>query len=74
MTNWVDSSNPPVISYVSTTARDQLSFDLAAFIKDSVANNYGITNSMYLSIVFGGFEIWGGGNNLSLDKFCVKVN
>lgn len=71
---WVDSSNPPVISYVSTTARDQLSFDLAAFIKDSVANNYGITNSMYLSIVFGGFEIWGGGNNLSLDKFCVKVN
>ncbi len=70
---WVDSSNPPCISYVSTTPLDKLDYDLNNFIQDSVTNNYGITSSMYLSIVFGGFEIWGGADGLTANAFCANV-
>jgi len=70
---WVDSSNPPCISYVSTTPIEGLKFDLNDFIKDSVTQGYGITSSMYLSIVFGGFEIWGGADGIQLKDFCVDV-
>jgi hypothetical protein len=70
---WVDSSNPPCISYVSTTPLDQLDFDLNNFIQDSVTNGYGITGSMYLSIIFGGFEIWGDANGLRAKAFCANV-
>jgi len=70
---WVDSSNPPCISYVSTTPRESLAYDLNNFIQDSVTNKYGVTSDMYLSIVFGGFEIWGGGDGLQLKDFCVDV-
>jgi hypothetical protein len=59
---------------VSTIPLDSLSFDLNRFIQDSVANGYGITSSMYLSIVFAGFEIWGGGDGLQVKQFCAKVN
>ena len=51
-----------------------MDFGLNKFIQDSVKNNYGITNSMYLSVVFSGFEIWGQGDGLSVDRFCAKVN
>lgn len=71
---WVDSTNPPCISYVSTAPLDGLEFDLNDFIKDAVAKSYGLTSSMYLSIVFGGFEIWGGADGIQLSKFCVSVN
>jgi hypothetical protein len=72
---WVDSStNPPCISYVSTTPLPSLSFDLNRFIQDSVTNSYGITNSMYLSIVFAGFEIWSAGDGLKVNQFCAQVN
>jgi cellulose 1,4-beta-cellobiosidase len=72
---WVDSStNPPCISYVSTTAVDSLDFDLNKFIQDSVTNSYGVTSSMYLSIVFAGFEIWSGGDGLNVKQFCAQVN
>jgi hypothetical protein len=72
---WVDSStNPPCISYVSTTPIPSLSFDLNKFIQDSVTNSYGITNSMYLSIVFAGFEIWSAGDGLQVKQFCAQVN
>ena len=72
---WIDSStNPPCISYVSTTALDSLSFDLNKFIQDSVTNSYGVTSSMYLSIVFAGFEIWSGGDGLTVEQFCAQVN
>lgn len=70
---WIDSTNPPCISYVSTVPRESLVFDLNDFIKDSVANGYGVTNDMYLSVVFSGFEIWGGGDGLQLKKYCVDV-
>jgi len=70
---WVDSSNPPCISYVSTSPVDDLEFDLNNFIQDSVTNGYGITSSMYLSIVFGGFEIWGGADGIQAKAFCADV-
>jgi hypothetical protein len=71
---WVDSTNPPCISYVSTTPIDGLVFDLNDFIQDSVTNKFGITSSMYLSVVFAGFEIWAGGDGLKVKNFCAQVN
>jgi cellulose 1,4-beta-cellobiosidase len=72
---WVDSStDPPCISYVSSTPLDGLAFDLNTFIQDAVTQKYGITTSMYLSIVFAGFEIWSGGDGLQAKQFCAAVN
>ena len=71
---WVDSSDPPCISYVSSTPIDELTFDLNNFIQDSVTQKYGVTSSMYLSIVFAGFEIWSGGDGLTTKQFCAAVN
>jgi hypothetical protein len=71
---WVDTTNPPCVSYVSSTPIDGLAFDLNAFIKYAVAKGYGVTNSMYLSIIFGGFEIWGGADGIQLSQFCATVN
>jgi len=70
---WIDPTNPPCVSYVSTTTLEKLDFDLNGFIKDSVSKGYGITNSMYLSVVFGGFEVWGGGDGLQVKAFCANV-
>jgi hypothetical protein len=71
---WIDSStNPPCISYVSSKPIDGLAFDLNDFIQDAVAKQYGVTSAMYLSLVFGGFEIWGGADGLQLQKFCATV-
>lgn len=70
---WIDWTNPPCISYVSNTPIERLDFDLNQVIKDSVENGYGITSSMYLSVIFAGFEVWGGGDGLELRKFCADV-
>ena len=70
---WIDHSNPPCISYVSTTPLESLEFDLNNFSKDSVKNDYGVTEDMYLSVIFGGFEVWGGNDGLQLKKFCANV-
>jgi hypothetical protein len=70
---WIDYSDPACISYVSTTPLEKLEFDLNGVIKDAVTNDYGITSSMYLSVIFGGFEVWGGGNGLQLKAFCANV-
>jgi hypothetical protein len=69
---WVDSTNPPCISYVAKTPTSALTFDLLDFLKDST--KYGVNNNMYLSIVFAGFEIWGGADGATINKFCAKVN
>jgi hypothetical protein len=73
---WVDTvGQPPCISYVSTTPLDGLTFDLNDFIKDAVGKSYGVvTGAMYLSVVFGGFEIWGGADGIQLQRFCVSVD
>jgi len=70
---WIDNSDPPCISYVSTKPMDTLDYDLNNFIQDSVTNSYGITSDMYLSIIFGGFEIWGGADGLQARSFCANV-
>jgi hypothetical protein len=72
---WVDSkTDPPCISYVASTPMDSLSYDLNNFIQDSIANQYGVTATMYLSIVFAGFEIWSGGDGVMAKQFCAAVN
>jgi len=71
---WYDTTDPPCVSYVSDTPLDGLEFDLNDFIKDAVAKSYGVTSTMYLSIVFGGFEIWGGADGIELAQFCASVN
>lgn len=74
---WFDPGSgtyPPCVSYVSATPRDSLSFDLNAFIQDAIANDYGVTADMYLNVVFAGFEIWSGGDGLSVKQFCAQVN
>ncbi len=70
---WIDESNPPCISYVSTSFRDSMDFDLNDFIRHSVDNNYGLTNDQYLSIIFGGTEVWNGGSGLNITGFCAIV-
>jgi hypothetical protein len=73
---WLDRSTvqPPCVSYVSSTRREELTVDLGAFIRDAVANDFIIKETMYLSIIFAGFEVWGGGNGLKMKNFCVEVN
>jgi len=71
---WVDKSDPLCISYVASDPIDGLTFDLNNFIQDSVSKQYGITTSMYLSIVFAGFEVWSGGDGLECKQFCAQVN
>jgi hypothetical protein len=71
---WVDPSSPPCISYVSVQPRDGFAFDLNKFIQDSVAKKHGITQNMYLSVIFAGFEIWGGANGVQVKNFCAQVN
>jgi hypothetical protein len=70
---WIDNSNPPCITYVSTTQVDRVDFDLNGVIQNAVKYDYGVTSSMYLSIIFGGFEVWGEGDGLRLEAFCADV-
>ena len=59
---------------MSANPIDGLAFDLNDFIQDAVTNQYGVTSSMYFSLVFGGFEILGGADGLQLKQFCASVN
>ena len=75
-TVWVDNSTPtcPCISYVRTSKVADLEFDINDVLKDAVAQKYGnISSSLYLSIIFAGFEVWGGGDGLKVNKFCANV-
>ena len=58
---------------MSSTPVERLAFDLNDVIQDAVSNGYGITRSMYLGIIFGGFEVWGGGDGLELRACCASV-
>ncbi len=69
---WVDSTQPPCISYVSTSFRNSLEFDLNHFIRDGVSNGY-LNDNMDLAVIFGGTEVWNGGEGLSIDGFCAIV-
>lgn len=70
---WYDSTNPPCVSYVSSSKIASLEFDLNYFIQDAIQSGYGVTASQYLSIIFAGFEVWGGGDGLKINKFCANV-
>jgi hypothetical protein len=70
---WIDDSDPVCVSYVSASRLDALEFDLNHFIQDAVDSRYGVTSEMYLSVIFAGFEIWGGGDGLRVDSFCARV-
>jgi hypothetical protein len=61
------------VSYVSSDKISSLDFDLNYFIQDAVQNNYGVTSNQYLSVIFAGFEVWGGGDALQVKKFCANV-
>jgi cellulose 1,4-beta-cellobiosidase len=72
---WVGTShNLPCVSYVSNTKLAELQFDLNYFLQDAVKQKYGnISSSQYLSLIFAGFEVWGGGDGLKINKFCANV-
>ena len=45
-----------------------------ANIQDAITNKYGsINTNQYLSIIFAGFEVWGGGDGLKVNRFCANV-
>jgi hypothetical protein len=74
---WIDpasTTSPICISYVSVNPLDGLAFDLNNFIQDAVTNKYGLKSSMYLNLVFAGFEIWSGGEGLQIKNYCARVN
>jgi hypothetical protein len=65
------------ISYVRTDVDPaySMSFDLNLFIRDAVMNHpETLKDTMYLTNVFTGFEIWSGGIGLETSSFCVGVN
>ena len=72
---WYDPSTDqmPCVSYVSLQPQSSLEFDLNDFIKDAIKGNWGVTSNQYLSIIFAGFEVWGGADGLQLKKFCANV-
>jgi hypothetical protein len=66
----------PCISYVRTDKDPvySMSFDLNLFIRDSVEKRSGtITDDMYLTNIFTGFEIWSGGVGVETTSFCAAV-
>jgi hypothetical protein len=69
----------PIISYVATTTISEWSFDLNDFITDAKTRTSTaqatpvISDSLYLTNVFAGFEVWSGISNLKTDKFCIEV-
>jgi glycosyl hydrolase family 12 len=68
-------ANLPVISYVNEgPSLQSFSFDLKAFMTDAITRNTGLTNNMYLTDVFAGFEIWSGGTGLRVDEFSAAIN
>lgn len=68
----------PIISYVANTQIKEWSFDLNDFITDaktrsSTAQGPVITDALYLTNVFAGFEVWSGVSNLKTENFCIQV-
>lgn len=66
-------ANAPVISYVATSTTNTFNGDLKAFFEDAKTRSNAFTGDLLLTDVFFGFEIWEGGNGLSVDSFEVEV-
>ncbi len=74
-------ANNPVINYVAPGTVRNFSADLNLFIQDAVArsgsgrlNGFTFSDQLFLTDVFAGFEIWGGGAGLRVDEFTAAVN
>jgi Glycosyl hydrolase family 12 len=73
--------NAPVISYVNEgPAILDYNFDLNLFIRDAVQrsqngqlNGLQFPATLFLTDIFAGFEIWGGGTGLRIDEFSAVV-
>ncbi|HYQ02504.1 MAG TPA: hypothetical protein VER96_27720 [Polyangiaceae bacterium] len=72
------NNNAPVVSFVNpaddnSRSQNFTNVDIKKFI--DAAKSYGIADTMYLTDVFAGFEIWDGGSssNLSVDEFTCVV-
>ncbi|MEU7903559.1 GH12 family glycosyl hydrolase domain-containing protein [Actinoplanes sp. NPDC049118] len=61
-----------VISYVSASAISSWSFDVKAFLNDSIARGHG-SSSWYLTSIQAGFEPWAGGIGLTVNSFSASV-
>jgi glycosyl hydrolase family 12 len=68
-------NNLPVISYVNEgPAIPDFSFDLKAFIDDALGRSIGgFNNTLFLTDIFAGFEIWSGGAGLRVNEFSATV-
>jgi hypothetical protein len=65
--------NARVVSFViKGGAVNSLTFNLKDFI-DVATANYQFSSSMWLTDVFAGFEIWNGGQGLTVDEFAIDV-
>lgn len=71
------TNNAPVVSFVNPTQNDDsraqsfVNKNLLEFL--TAASSHGIGSNMYLTDVFGGFEIWSGGSGLKVDEFKAIV-
>ena len=66
-------ANAPVISYVRQgAALGDYTFDLKDFIDDAVTAGE-LNGNFFLTDVFAGFEIWSGGQGLSVSDFTIDV-
>jgi hypothetical protein len=69
------------ISYVHEgDALLDYNFDLNLFIRDAVTrsgnnqlNGFSFPGNLFLTDIFAGFEIWGGGTGLRIDQFSAVV-
>jgi hypothetical protein len=72
--------NPaPVVSFVNPAENDNsraqsfVNVNIKDFITAASSRGLSNVNSMYLTDVFAGFEIWNGGVGLKVDEFTVNV-
>jgi hypothetical protein len=65
--------NRPVVSFVAQQTLHSVDFDLMNFI--DAAESHGISQSWYLTDIFGGVEIWTGSDavGVSVDRFTAEV-
>jgi hypothetical protein len=62
-----------VISYVSSTALPSWTFDVKAFLNDSIARGHG-SSTWYLTSIQAGFEPWAAGVGLTVNSFSASVS
>lgn len=74
------NDNAPVISYTPTATLTNFTANLMLFINDAVqrSNTGGLQGFQFpatltLTDIFGGFEIWSGGQGLRVSEFSVNV-